>query len=204
MANVFSFKEYRRKHLADQMLNKMMQDSKIQKELNDIYAFNHVNKNKLFLSALFYQNHKVMKGKNPSAGFLIGFDQSHLEHILGGVKSALDAIEREYMVIEADNKSFINCIKILTGEDYRSDSDAFNGLKDVLLNTNKVVVFKEFSKCKMKSNKDRTSRVRSIIKISDDAHLYNIRPPSDLVFIDYAEFLQKSWADIGAYVKVML
>ena len=204
MANVFSFEKYRKERLAEQMLDKMMQDPEVQRELHDIYAFNHINRTKLFLSALFYQNHKVMKGKNLSAGFLIGFGQGELEHILGGVKSTLDAIERQYIVIDAASKSFIDCIKMLTGENYRSDGCAFNGLKSVLLNTNKVVVFKEFSKCKMKSHKDKASRIRSIIKINDDAHLNSIRPLSDLLFIDHACFLQKCWEDIGAYVKVTI
>lgn len=180
-----------------------MQDKQIQKELHDLYTFQSINKYKLFLASLFYENHKILKGRNPRTGFLVGFDSNWIRSISEQVKSVLDEMEREYVIVEADGKSFADCIKSFTGKNYRTNHGAFADLKEVLLNVSKVVVFKEFSKSKLRTRKQRCSMARSIIKILDDAHLSEIRPLSDLIFIDYSDFLQHCSPNIGTYLKVM-
>jgi hypothetical protein len=179
----------------------MMRDARIQKELHDIYNLKSINSYKLFLASLFYQNHEIMKGRNLTTGFLVGFDSDHIAGISKEVQSALDGIGREYIIVEANGKSFADCVKSFTRRDCHTN--AFVDLKEILLNSSKVVVFKEFSKSKIRTTGEKCSTVRRIIKILDDAHLSNIIPLSDLIFIDYADFLQHCWPNICTYIKIM-
>jgi len=198
MSKNISFEEYREQVLSEQ-ISKLMPDSKVQKELDDFYVFSSDNKYKLFLSSLFYNNH--FRGiKSPLTGFLFGFDSLHLESILIAVKSELKKTGRDFHIVEAAGKSYIDCIKSITGNNYRSSHDAFLELKEVLLTTDKVIVIKEFSKSKSRNYKPLS--IRSIIKVLHDAHFNDISPLSDLIFIDHAEFLQKAWNDIGAYIRI--
>jgi hypothetical protein len=144
-----------------------------------------------------------MKGRNLRTGFLVGFDSGHITEISEGVQSVLDSIGREYVIVEANGKSFTDCVKSFTRRDYHVIHDAFIDLKEMLLNSNKAVIFKEFSKSKIRTRGKKCSIARSIIKILDDAHLSDIRPLSDLIFIDYADFLQHCWHSIGTYLKIM-
>jgi hypothetical protein len=144
-----------------------------------------------------------MRGHNPNSGFIVGFDSGHITEISEGVQSALDTIGREYVIVEANGKSFTDCVKSFTRRDYHVIHDAFIDLKEMLLTSNKAVVFKEFSKSKIRTRGKKCSMARSIIKILDDAHLSDIRPLSDLIFIDYADFLQYCWQNISTYLKIM-
>lgn len=203
MNNTISFESFRRQLIADKLTSRLMRDARIQKELHDIYNFQSTNKYKIFLAALFYENHKIMKGHNPRAGFLAGFDSNHITLFSEQVQSALDGIGREYVIVDANGKSFGDCVKSFTGKDYHVNHDAFADLKEILLNSNEAVVFKEFSKSKIRTVGGKCSMARSIIKILDNAHLSDIRPLSDLIFIDYADFLQYCWHSIGTYLKIM-
>jgi len=203
MNNSISFESFKRQLIADKLTDRLMRDARIQKELYDIYNFKSTNKYKLFLTALFYENHKVMKGRNPRTGFLIGFDSNHITAISERVRSTLDSIGREYVIVEANGKSFTDCVKSFTRKDYHVNHAAFADLKEMLLNSNKAVVFREFSKSKIRTSGKKCSMAKSIIKILDNAHLSDIRPLSDLIFIDYADFLQHCWHSIGTYLKIM-
>lgn len=202
MSNTISFEFFKRQLIADKLINKMMQDVRIQKELHDIYNFQSINNYKLFLASLFYWNHKITKGRHPQTGFLVGFDLDHIAAISKQVQSALDSMRREYVYIEANGKSLADCVKSFTGKDYHINHAAISDLKETLLNANKTIIFKEFSKSKIRTMKEKCSITRSIIKILDDAHFSNIRPLSDLIFIDYADFLQYCWPNISTYIKI--
>ena len=166
MNNVISFESFKRQLIADKLIDRLMRDTRIQKELHDIYNnFQSKNKYTLFLAALFYENHKIKKGHNPKAGFLVGFDSNHITSIYEQLQSALDGIGREYIIVEANGKSFADCVKSFTGKDYHVNHVAFVDLKEMLLNANKVVVFKEFSKSKIGTRGKKCSIARSIIKI---------------------------------------
>jgi hypothetical protein len=201
MSENILFEPHRRKLLADKLIDKMMQDPKLQKKLHDISNFNSVNSYKLFLCSLFYENHKLLQGCHHRAGFLIGFDSAGIEGLTREIKAVLKNLDREYILIDANGKTFNQCIQIFTGKKYHTLNNPFADLRKILLNTEKVVIFKELSKCKLKNNK--SSMVRSIIKILVDAHFNDIRPLSDLLFVDYAEFLQKSWEYICPFIKVI-
>ncbi len=194
------FNSFRHKSLSDSLVSKMTHDPKMKKKLDEFISLNSVNRIKEFLFELFLINHKIQEGKNPLAGFLIGFDAARLEGLAHEIKASLKSLGRECIFIDANGKTLIECINQSTGENYRVLHDAFKGLKKILRDSDKVVVFKEFSKCKLRT--DKGSMARSIIKIIDDAHFDDIRPLSDLIFVDYAEFLQKSWKDVCTYIRV--
>ncbi len=180
-----------------------MRDKRLKRELYDIYNSKSTNRYKLFLATLFYENYKILKGSIHITGFLVGFYSDNIIGITQEVQSSLKSIGREYIIIEANGKSFIDCVKSFTGKDYHVNHDAFSDLKEILLNGNKVIVFKEFSKSKIRTTKEKCLMARSIIKIYDSVHLQDVCPLSDLIFIDYAGFLQHCWDNIGAYLKVM-
>jgi len=203
MNDIISFESLKQQLIADKLTSRLMQDARIQKQLHDIYNFQSTNSYKLFLAALFYENHKILQGHNSRTGFLVGFDSDHIASICERVKSALDGIGREYLIVEANGKCFADCVTSLTGKDYHVNYDAFVDLKEMLLSASKVVVFKEFSKSKIRTRGKKCSMARSIIKILDDAHFSDVRPLSDLIFIDYADFLQHCWDRIRTYLKIM-
>jgi hypothetical protein len=62
MSNTISFESFKRQLIADKLIGRMMQDERIKKELYDIYNFTSINRYKLFLASLFYENHEIMKG----------------------------------------------------------------------------------------------------------------------------------------------
>lgn len=57
------------------------------------------------------------------------------------------------------------------------------------------------SKSKIPSGK--ADYARSIIKINDDAHFKNIFPKSDIIFVDSAAFLERSWEQLGTYINIL-
>ncbi|MDD5326798.1 MAG: hypothetical protein PHY02_03170 [Phycisphaerae bacterium] len=129
MVNTIYFESYKRQSIADKLTKRIMRDARLQKELSDIYNFNSINKYKLFIASLFYENQKIMKGRNLNTGFLIGFDSDHIAGVSRQVQSAIGSIGREYIIVEANGKSFIDCIKSFTKKDYISTHDAFVDLK---------------------------------------------------------------------------
>ncbi len=88
----------------------------------------------------------------------------------------------------------------LYGTKPNSKRDAWNMFKEIQLNLDKVIVISNLSQSKVPSSK--SSQARSLIKINDDAHFEAIKPKSDLVFVDYASFLQRSWSELGPYIDV--
>jgi len=148
MNDIISFESLKQQLIADKLTSRLMQDARIQKQLHDIYNFQSTNSYKLFLAALFYENHKILQGHNSRTGFLVGFDSDHIASICERVKSALDGIGREYLIVEANGKCFADCVTSLTGKDYHVNYDAFVDLKEMLLSASKVVVLRNSQKVK--------------------------------------------------------
>ena len=90
--------------------------------------------------------------------------------------------------------------KHLFGTEPNSRSDAWKMFEEVLLGSNKVIVISNISKSKIASRKSGFARM--IIKINDDAHLKKIKPESDILFVDSAGFLERSWDELGDYINI--
>lgn len=155
----------------------------------------------LFLRSLFYDNHKARKGRNLDSAFIIGFSEQHLDSLEERVLRTLDELGRSFLLINAMGKTFIQMVQEATGEEFRTEYDAYQALAEILLTTDTAVVFKGFSASKVPS-KLKGGHIRSLIKTIDDAHFNDVVPQSDLIFLDTASFLQKIWSQIGEYVKV--
>lgn len=65
-----------------------------------------------------------------------------------------------------------------------------------------ILIIIDFSKMKG-TTPDRIGHVRSFIKTLDDAHFKDIQPKADLIFVDYASFLQEAWESIGIYLNIL-
>jgi hypothetical protein len=202
MSENISFESFRQKSFIDKLLAKTSKDIKLQERLHEIYNLNSVNNYKLFLCSLFYENHEILQGKNPRGGFLIGFDSDRINGLISEVINTLKSLGREYILIDANGKTFHQSIQHISGRKKDPLYNPFKDLKEILLNSNKVVIFKEISKCKSRINK--LTLVRSIVKTIDDSHCEDRKPLSDILFVDYADCLQKSWKHISSYVKVTM
>jgi hypothetical protein len=205
--NIISFEEFLLKRKSegtkDNALTQVLkQDLRKQEDVLDWYLFhNSFNKYKLFLHSLFYKNHQRKKGINPNAGFIVAFDHSQIDSIIKFTEDALKWLGRRFVVIDGKGKNVRQLIEALPGGFGRTYGDFFKNLRYLLLERDYVIVFTELSCSKMQS--DKTAISRSLIKMLDDAHFDNIVPRADLIFIDYASFLEKAWHNIGLYIDIL-
>ncbi len=203
---IISFEEFRLKKqqsdMEDNPISKVLnQDLREQKDLLDWYLFHRsFNKYKLFLHALFYNNHERLKGVNPNAGFIQVFDEADINSIVKVTEEALVWLQRKYLIIDCKDKGIrdignslpVNCNTL---------SDFMRSLQHYLLDTDHVLVFNGLSRSRI--NRNKADLTRSIIKINDDAHFKNISPRSDLVFIDQASFLEKNFKQLKIYIDIL-
>ena len=207
--NIISFEEFRLKKKEaesenDPIMQILRKDLREQKDLIDWYLFHRsFNKYKLFLHSLFYNNHERLNGSNPNAGFIQIFNDCQINSISNRTEEALKWLNRRYIIIECRDKTLKEIGANLPHEKENCNNfyDFFMALQYYLLQTNYVLVFKELSKSKIARNK--SDLTRTIIKINDDAHIKKINPSSDILFIDHASFLQKSWKTVGLYIEVL-
>jgi hypothetical protein len=160
---------------------------------------NAFHKHKLFLYSLF-TNNQSEGNINPNAGFFISFNEEQINLSTASTLNALEWLDREPVIIEAKNCTFKNIAKQLFGTNPNDTRDAWLMFEDILLSSNRVIVISNMSQSKIPSRKSWTAR--SLIKINDDAHLRGIKPTSDILFVDYASFLQRSWSELGAYIEI--
>jgi hypothetical protein len=205
--NIISFEEYRQKkagknYREDAFTAIFRKDLREQEDLINWYLFHKdFNKHKLFVHSLFYENH-IQKIPNPNSGYVIGFNKKAIEN---HSKAMIDAVTwegRDYILLQAAGCTYRQLGEMVNGYKSRSSEETSQAFRDVLLKTNKVIIIQELSKMKM-SAVEKTDIARFLIKILDDAHFDGIFPSSDLIFIDYADFLQKSWESIGTYLTVL-
>ncbi|MFO7751353.1 MAG: hypothetical protein R6V54_14795 [Desulfobacteraceae bacterium] len=205
--NIISFEEFRLKKKKaesenDPIMQVLKRDLREQEELVDWYLFNRsFNKYKLFLHSLFYNNHERLKGSNPNTGFIQIFNEKQIESIVGRTKDALEWLGRNFIIVECKDKGIREIGRQLPFDKCNNYNDFYKLIQYALLKTDYVLVFKELSKSKVTINKSEIAR--SIIKINDDAHFKSIFPQSDILFIDYASFLEKSWEDLGPYIEIL-
>ena len=131
----------------------------------------------------------------------MAYKQEHIEKHKNSLIDALKWESRDYITIEAANRSVREIGQVFHWNSYRTVYDLYKSFKELLLSSDKVLVFQEISRSRMSGSKRAFGY--SLIKVLNDAHFDGISPRSDLIFIDYAEFLQKAWDNIGAYLKIL-
>lgn len=203
--NIISFAEYLKKRNSSLAVDKnfiasLGEEIKNRPELIEWYGFqNTFHKHKLFLHKLFTDNQRK-EGINPNAGFFVSFSEEQINENFKKIEDLLNWLGRSYIVIDANDCTLKNMARQIYGAEARSTHDAWVIFQDILLNSNIVIVIANISKSKISSGK--SWHARSVIKINDDAHLKGIKPRSEILFVDYACFLQRSWSELGTYIDI--
>ena len=204
--NIISFEEYRKEksgqpYKEDALSQLFKKDLREQGDLIGWYQFHkRFNKYKLFVHCLFKENHQE-GNVNPNSGFLIAYNK---KQILSHTSFLIEAVEwekRDYVLLKSAGKTYRQMSEKLSHLPVNTNYDAHRIFEDFLLTTNKVLILQEFSKSKISGRKDDYSR--ALIKMIDDAHFKKVNPSSDLIFIDYGDFLFRSWESIDPYLEVM-
>lgn len=153
----------------------------------------------MFLYSLFDTNHR--EGNiNPNAGFFVSFTEEQITHNVDKIISALEWLDRSHILIEAKNCTFKEMAQQLYDTKPKNTHDAWLMFQETFLNSNQVVLVSNISQSKIPTGKASTAL--SLLKTNDDAHLRGIKPKSDILFIDHASFLQRSWSELGTYIEI--
>lgn len=203
--NIISFLEYiekknKRNSLNRNIIDILSDDIKEKPELIEWFNFQNLfNKHKLFLHALYTENHQS-KNKNPNCAYFIAFDNDQVNYHVNKIIKANNWLGRKQIVVDASNCSFRQLICKIFNDNPKNNNHAFDMLRTLLLESDNVLVISNLSKSKLSPNKSRW--VRSFIKVNDDAHFDDITSMSDILFVDSASFLEHSWQDIGSYLEI--
>ncbi len=205
--NVVPFLEFLRRrkgedapevHLAE-LFQKDLRD---QTDLLHWYGFHRLfNKHKLFVHLLFSANHRE-ESPHQNVGYVVALTPEDLSHHMDSLLSAIEWAGRKALVVDARGKTMRKMCQSLTGFMPPTDREAWSELRDILLHSDNTLVIRELSKSSLRLSK--TAFARSLIKIRDDAPMDGLYPASDLVLVDDARFLQRSWKSIGLYLEVLV
>lgn len=181
-------------------INKIGEEIKGRPELIEWYGFqNTFNKHKLFLYRLFSENQNE-DNINPNAGYFISFTKEQIDDNKNKIIGALNWLNKDYITIDANNCTFKEMASQIYNEKPKGNYEAWKMFEEILLNSSKVLMISEISKSKIASRKSWYAR--SIIKFNDDAHLKGVKPQSEILFVDDACFLQRSWSELGPYINI--
>ncbi|MBD3216611.1 MAG: hypothetical protein GF311_28610 [Candidatus Lokiarchaeota archaeon] len=205
--NIISFEEYRRKKRgdapSDSALDRVLRkDLREQEDLITWYQYHKdFNRYRFFLHSMFYCNHVTRQGKNPNTGFVLVFDPEKIESIVQRTEDALKWLERRPLIIDFEGKTLRQIGESLPLGPCGTYQKLYTRLNELLLHNDYVVVIKGLSLSQIRT--DKIDFARGLIKTLDDAHFDNIVPSADLVFVDYASFLQQAWTSIGSYLDIL-
>jgi hypothetical protein len=207
--NVIPFEEYRKKKMGsayqkDMFSEMFSRDLRDQPEMIAWYEFNKAfHKYRLFVHTLFFQNHMApFRTENPNSGFVACFNESQMKDGARGIFEAVAWEKRKPIMIDAAHKTYRQLAEQFPEYPIRYSEDVHGMFREILLTSDKVMVVVGLSKLKV--NKfTKIGIARSLIKILDDAHFENITPRSDLIFVDFASFLQDAWDNIGIYLNIL-
>ncbi len=204
--NIINFADYIKKRSTDQKGKISIDDIKelVKLENKDIAWISSIflfARYTLFLKNLFYRNHDKKRGINPNTGFMVGFHEDHLRKMKETCCNSLLRMKRPYYEVNAKNKTYIEIVHELTNEHITSNGKALEAMKALLYKSDNAIIISNFSSSKVKS---KGRYLRHCIKILDDAHIHYMFPKSDLIIIDYANFLQREWQDIGYYLSILV
>ncbi|MFI3196920.1 MAG: hypothetical protein QX196_01205 [Methylococcaceae bacterium] len=203
--NVISFSDYLKKkeikiHIDEQYFDALSEDIKNRPELIAWFNFqNFFNKHKLFLHNLYSLNRQ---NRNPNSGYFVSFSAEEFILNKNKIVEANEWLERQTILIDAKNATFKEMAKQLYGTSPKNIMEAWNMFQDTLLKSNNVIVISNISQSKIPSGK--SDYVRYLIKINDNARIKGVNSKSDILFIDSASFLERSWDSIGPYINVCI
>lgn len=143
-------------------------------------------------------NHELLQGVNPNSIYLAGINKAHIDDLVDDAQNILSCANIGYHFIDASLFTLSQLYKHIANLNNSFYNDLFDGVAKTLYEMEQVFIIKNISKLK---NKNRVDVCRELIKILDDAHLKNIHPKADLIFIDSATFLEKNYSIIGNYLS---
>ena len=151
----------------------------------------------------FTENHLIQNGQNPNQLYFAGINKKELDRLEYFSTQYLKMVERKFIVIESKeltiNKIISDTlIKLEIEIEKKTDAWLSKRFYDVLYFQDVVIIFKELS---LSKTPNIQVFFREFIKVLDDAHMKNIKPRGDIVFIDYASFLEKQDEYISSYLK---
>jgi len=110
--NIFSFEEYREKKLGRKLQESPLdelfrKDLREQRDLLDWYSFHNIfNKHKLFVHALFLENHADGR-KTPNSGYVVGYNGGQLETNTKKIAEAIEWEGRNPVIVNATTCSLV-------------------------------------------------------------------------------------------------
>lgn len=152
-----------------------------------------------FLRQLFTQNHIDLDGKNPQTAFLVAWQDHQIDRLADLAQHASTRLGRKSVLVDAANKTPRSFYNDIAGAQARSANEAAHIVADMLYDDDVVVIIKAISKL---NDTGKNQHARWIAKVIDDAHFDRVHPKADIVFVDYASFLEKSYRVLGPYVRV--
>jgi hypothetical protein len=152
-----------------------------------------------FLNYSFLLNKKVDCGINPDSIYLAGFTEDHIEHLKNSALEIISETGRPILAVDCAGYTWRQAVSSAVHAEFKTNAEAYGYLERIQTETNSVLVLTGLSRCKVRAP---YGYARGLIKNIDDAHFKNIFPESDLIFIDYASFLEKHWDYIGSYLRV--
>ena len=101
-----------------------------------------------------------------------------------------------YQIIDATDKTKPQILKEI------KQNSPYSDLKEAFYNTEIVFIIKNISQSKI-AKKEQGFFMRSLLKVNDDAHYNGVIPNSELIFIDYACFIQENIEIISTYSDIV-
>ncbi|EBQ9564243.1 hypothetical protein DPT59_12460 [Salmonella enterica subsp. enterica serovar Stanleyville] len=150
-----------------------------------------------FLSHVFTLNTQFQT--NMQCVYLPAFSESQIELLEKSTSEALNILNRNFVFVDARDKSALAICESITNSSFRTVHNGFTAVKEMIMNTDIIIILIGISKANMARKEGFT---RGLIKTIDDAHFKNVIPESNIIFIDYASFLEKNWDYIGPYLSV--
>ncbi len=153
-----------------------------------------------FLREVFAENHVARNGQNPQAAFLAAWADHQIDRLAERAQKASQQLGRKPVVVDAAHKTPLSLYSDIAGGEFRSINDAAEIVADMLYNDDVVLIIKAISRLK---DNGKGRHARWIAKVIDDAHFDRVHPKGDIVFVDCASFLEKSYRVLGPYVRVL-
>lgn len=155
------------------------------------------------LEMTFIENHLIKNGQNPDQIYFNGINKSELTNLECYCIQYLNMINRKYIILECEELTINQILQEILNKleieiEKKTDNWLSKRFYDVLYFQDLVIIFKELSTSRTKNIE---VFFREFIKILDDAHLKNIKPRADLIFIDYPSFYEKNQELISSYLK---
>ncbi len=153
---------------------------------------------KSLLTIVFMETYYISDNKNPTSIFLIGFTQSQLNSVERETTDSLSEINRDYRIIDCENLAEKEIIDVINKKYSYSMDEALNNLQKTFKNDQIVYIVKNLSNSRIAGEKGVYAR--NMMDILQKSNKNSLSSRTDIIFIDYASFLEKNWDLLGNHI----